>query len=309
MTTLTKQELEPFAENFKTTLLKDNTIHFGSFFLKANKIANKEFANFSNKDLLDFRQQYNTIINKQLIAFYIQLYRNITGVGNRQFRLASYSKIGRAFGMIFTINMTKQKDASGKLFLTSKFTFTQQPEGHKELASAHRKLKQQLFAEILSNLDFDLTDNNDILFGIFDLKAKRFLNTTSEKFLQDFLIVSILKGYFMANKGYEIELLPSFKNINPEIKTFETANNNFEEFLPTIIKDQRAKRAIPLSLRYKVYHKDKSTCIKCGKTPLDGIKLHIDHIIPHSKGGLTVLSNLRTLCSDCNIGRSNNYSD
>jgi len=112
----------------------------------------------------------------------------------------------------------------------------------------------------------------------------------------------------VANKGYEIELLPSFKNINPEIKTFEITNN-IEEFLPTIIKDQREKRSIPLNLRYKVLHRDKSTCIKCGKTPLDGVKLHIDHIIPFSKGGLTVLNNLRTLCSECNIGRSNKYSN
>jgi hypothetical protein len=170
-------------------------------------------------------------------------------------------------------------------------------------------LKQQLFAEILNHLDFDLTDNNDILFGIFDLKAKKFLNTSSEKFLQDFLAVTILKGHFMSNKGYEIELLPSFKSINPEITMLETKQNNIEEILPTIIKDQRAKRTIPLSLRYKVFHRDKSTCLKCGKTPFDGIKLHVDHIVPHSKGGLTVLSNLRTLCNECNIGRSNNYAD
>ena len=183
MAILTKQELQPFANNFKATTLKDNTIHFGSFFLKANTTANKEFVNFSNKDLLDFKQQYRTVINKQIIEFYIQLYENVTGVGNKQFRLASYSQTDKTYGMIFTINMSKQKDASGQLFLTSKFTFTQQPKGHKELVSAHRKLKQQLFAEILNNLDFDLTDNNDILFGIFDLNAKKNLKYDIRKIL------------------------------------------------------------------------------------------------------------------------------
>ena len=37
----------------------------------------------------------------------------------------------------------------------------------------------------------------------------------------------------------------------------------------------------------------------------DNIELHIDHIIPWSKGGETVLENLQTLCSDCNLGKSN----
>lgn len=309
MVTLSKQQLQPFADSFKKTKLRDNTIWFGSFFLKVNKILKAEFVNFSNNDLLDFKQQYEVIINKQTVKFYLQLYENITSANNKQFRFASYSQTEKVSGMIFTINMTKQKDALGQLFLLSKFTFKQQTKGHEELASAHRQLKRQLFEEILNRLDFDLTDNNDILFGIFNLKTKKFLNTTAEKFLQDFLVVSILKGHFMANKGYEIELLPSFKNINPAIKSFEAENSNNKKTLSTIIKDQRAKRAIPLSLRYKVLHRDKSICVKCGKTPLDGIKLHIDHILPHSKGGLTILSNLRTLCSDCNIGRSNNYLD
>ncbi|MCB0540030.1 MAG: HNH endonuclease [Chitinophagales bacterium] len=210
--------------------------------------------------------------------------------------------------MIFTINLSRHKDESSQLSLTSKLTFTQQLDGHKDLAISHRKLKQYLFAEILNNLGYDITDNNDILFGIFDLKTNEFLTTSAEKFLNDFLVVSILKGHFMANKGYEIELFPSFKNISSEFKSLETNIETTKE-LPSVIKDQRAKRAIPLSLRFKVLHRDKSTCLICGKTPKDGIKLHIDHITPHSKGGLTVFNNLRTLCNECNIGRSNKYAD
>lgn len=309
MDTLTQREIQTFADSFKTTELKNNLINFGSFFIKAKKIQGQEIVNFSGIDLLDFKQQYEVTIKQKTIKFYIQLYENITSAGNKQFRLAAYSTADKTTGMIFTINLSKQKDAKGQIFLLSKFTFTQQPKGHKELTKAHRKLKQQLFSDILNNLDFDLTDNNDIVFGIFDLNQKAFLNTTSEKFLQDFLVVSILKGHFMANKGYEIELLPTFKNINAEITTFETKDKNIEAKLPTILKDQRAKRTIPLSLRYKVLHRDKSKCLKCGKTPNDNIKLHIDHIKPHSKGGLTILSNLRTLCNECNLGRSNKYDD
>lgn len=33
------------------------------------------------------------------------------------------------------------------------------------------------------------------------------------------------------------------------------------------------------------------------------MKLHVDHIMPISKGGKTEPSNLRTLCIDCNLGK------
>lgn len=44
-------------------------------------------------------------------------------------------------------------------------------------------------------------------------------------------------------------------------------------------------------------------CVKCGKKPPDVI-LHIDHIFPASKGGLSKYENLRFLCSECNLKKS-----
>lgn len=66
------------------------------------------------------------------------------------------------------------------------------------------------------------------------------------------------------------------------------------------------KRVIPLKLRLDVLSRDKFRCVFCGKSPATdlGTILHIDHIIPFSKGGKTNLNNLQTLCSDCNIGKS-----
>ena len=59
------------------------------------------------------------------------------------------------------------------------------------------------------------------------------------------------------------------------------------------------------SMRHDVLKRDKSTCQLCGITAKDGAKLQVDHIIPVSKGGKTEMSNLQTLCSRCNIGKSN----
>ncbi len=62
-----------------------------------------------------------------------------------------------------------------------------------------------------------------------------------------------------------------------------------------------------LRLRWHVLQRDRFTCCACGTSPAlrPGIELHVDHVVPWSKGGETVLENLQTLCSECNLGKSN----
>lgn len=62
--------------------------------------------------------------------------------------------------------------------------------------------------------------------------------------------------------------------------------------------------------RYDVLVRDNSTCKICGNSPAkdNSCKLEIDHIIPRSKGGLTEVNNLQTLCKDCNRGKANKMS-
>lgn len=62
-----------------------------------------------------------------------------------------------------------------------------------------------------------------------------------------------------------------------------------------------------LRLRWKVIQRDRFTCCCCGRSPatIRGIELHVDHITAWSNGGETTLDNLQTLCSGCNIGKSN----
>lgn len=62
-----------------------------------------------------------------------------------------------------------------------------------------------------------------------------------------------------------------------------------------------------LRLRWHVLQRDRFTCRACGASPAltPSVELHVDHIVPWSKGGETVLENLQTLCSACNLGKSN----
>ena len=69
---------------------------------------------------------------------------------------------------------------------------------------------------------------------------------------------------------------------------------------------RKGGRKIPDKLRYQVLKRDNFKCCACGASPAkdSSVELHIDHIIPWSKGGETTLENLQTLCSKCNLGKS-----
>lgn len=56
------------------------------------------------------------------------------------------------------------------------------------------------------------------------------------------------------------------------------------------------------SIRYDVLKRDNYKCKICGKSG-DESKLTVDHILPVAKGGKTEMSNLQTLCHDCNAGK------
>ena len=65
------------------------------------------------------------------------------------------------------------------------------------------------------------------------------------------------------------------------------------------------RRLMTDSLRYDVMHRDGFQCVLCGASPSKdpNIVLHVDHIVPLAKGGKTEMSNLRTLCERCNLGK------
>ncbi|KAB8334760.1 HNH endonuclease [Scytonema tolypothrichoides VB-61278] len=64
----------------------------------------------------------------------------------------------------------------------------------------------------------------------------------------------------------------------------------------------KRSRHIPASVRVSVLHRDGYKCVFCGRTSQQ-MQLEVDHIVPFSKGGSNDLSNLQTLCTDCNRGK------
>jgi hypothetical protein len=68
----------------------------------------------------------------------------------------------------------------------------------------------------------------------------------------------------------------------------------------------KTQRNINWRLRFIVLRRDSFKCKGCGRSPATDptIILHVDHIKAWANGGETVLQNLQTLCSVCNIGKS-----
>ena len=89
-----------------------------------------------------------------------------------------------------------------------------------------------------------------------------------------------------------LEMIDFLKSINYECTSSEYFSKNQRNLMTQQLKDEVKKR-------------DKYMCQICGKYMPDGVGIHIDHIIPISKGGKSVLSNLQVLCSKCNLQKGN----
>lgn len=66
------------------------------------------------------------------------------------------------------------------------------------------------------------------------------------------------------------------------------------------------RRIIPAYARHEIFKRDNYRCLECGVTN-EQRELQIDHIIPISRGGSDELSNLQTLCTVCNLLKSDRF--
>ena len=98
------------------------------------------------------------------------------------------------------------------------------------------------------------------------------------------------------------------------LKAFIDYINDYEQIQSkpeNLIKNKKTNihqtsRNINLRMRFIVLQRDNFKCCVCGASPAKdpSITLQVDHIFPWVKGGETVMENLQTLCSKCNLGKS-----
>ncbi len=72
---------------------------------------------------------------------------------------------------------------------------------------------------------------------------------------------------------------------------------------------RRTRREISDRQRFRILVRDGFRCKACGASPLlqPGVELHVDHILPWSKGGETTDDNLESKCKQCNLGKGNAF--
>jgi len=57
-------------------------------------------------------------------------------------------------------------------------------------------------------------------------------------------------------------------------------------------------------LKVRVYESCGYACTRCGSKD----NLHIDHVVPYSKGGKTIFENLTVLCGRCNLSKKDSLN-
>jgi 5-methylcytosine-specific restriction endonuclease McrA len=156
--------------------------------------------------------------------------------------------------------------------------------------------------------------------GKVNLKAVNIYNYSDEELFENILNIWQHKGKQptrrdLSSQTSKISQSPynrRFKSWNSALEAFvKYANTKDIEVsipLPNINRStQKTNRDPSLKLRFKVLKRDNFTCKQCGDSPAknQNVELHVDHIIPWSKGGETTIENLQTLCQKCNLGKSN----
>ncbi len=239
---------------------------------------------YNNDNLLGRRHEYMFSLPDDVqLPVSIQLYFAKTNdPKTSHWRLFAYCDQG----MVFSVNLTlerKEEDvvtlAQGLVIKSGKMDSEQRDRIRGELVHCLRSLQRS-----------EIDHRNRIYFGTFDGREGTFLDTTANDFMRDFTTSAVIKGHFMQNKGYKLPGL------------------HYEKL--ALWGDSASRglgRSVPYWLRYQVLARDQR-CLLCGATK-DDTRLHVDHIVPWSKGGATELDNLQTLCARCNLGKGNRATD
>ena len=59
------------------------------------------------------------------------------------------------------------------------------------------------------------------------------------------------------------------------------------------------RERVPQAMISEVWRRDQGRCVRCES----GKDLHVDHIVPVSKGGAAIVRNLQLLCESCNLSK------
>lgn len=160
----------------------------------------------------------------------------------------------------------------------------------KRIENSHiLKFRKKFYLEKIKTM-YDL---NNVVFAVFSFYRQQ------TRYRQ---VNYVKHSYKVNNKVFILEydygsIVKTYKKL--KAIDFETTTNKYSS--------NYQRKLMTKELREYIMRRDNYTCRRCGKYMPDRVGLQIDHIIPVSKGGKTVASNLQVLCSNCNAKKSNHY--
>lgn len=93
-------------------------------------------------------------------------------------------------------------------------------------------------------------------------------------------------------------------NFNQLVTSFDSISRSKLDYATYQALAAVERSKVTDSLRYDIMRRDRFRCVICGASANEGVRLHVDHVVPIAKGGKSDPNNLRTLCERCNIGKS-----
>jgi hypothetical protein len=205
---------------------------------------------------------------------------------------------------------------------------------NEELLSNLKEVSEKVGKSAISRKDFDKYSKYSYTsyrnhFGSFkkalaklNLSRTRNWGTSEEEYLENIKDIWVLTGGQPKYKDMDIpeskhssvsyrHYFGSWTNALKKFTSFidkeVICNNETLKLKKEIAERHKTSRNINWRLRFIVMKRDNFKCKICGRSPGkdNNVILHVDHKIAWTNGGETVLENLETLCSICNIGKSN----
>ena len=252
------------------------------------------------------RHEYSFALpNGHILELSVQFYLNNIGY----WRLFAYSVVDgtKAHGMLFSVNITMGHDGSDIVQLKQRLALST-----RGLTVDQRRGSTDEMAAQLRQSGLTIEDRN-IVFTPFNTKSGKFDGGTASAFVRDFVVTAVLKGHYMANKGYSLPGIGPVAQPDPgsiaigSIKAAEAAAVDSGAFDPHDATDAR-KKEVAAIVRRRGQPAFRQTLLRVygGKCAVTGCDfegtLEAAHISPyagdhtdHVQNGLLLRADIHTL--------------
>ena len=185
--------------NFSDKIL---SVHLEEIFINKNKFLiekshkysiNNQFGDLAETNFFGKELEFTVRGNKLKIPMSIQLYKNTSG----HYRIFVYNNKG----MLTSVNLSKGY-SDGEISLEIQLKLSS-----RNMTKEQRERYRDMLVSDIEKQGVEIRKLNTVYFGKYDITDDKFIDTTPNKFLEQLIKVAIIKGHYMKNKGYEVEIL------------------------------------------------------------------------------------------------------